>query len=121
VRIFCIDGAAAGTPEQVESSIRQIAGMKLFQGDSHIDNIFFVYTPLHDPMHALKSNPKPNQLEQWRRIALELGKAGLSHVHAELQNTMDAFLDQIESLSKEFLSRTCVGPRSRESDQRVSA
>ena len=79
--------------------------MKLFQGDSYIDNIFFgesVYAPLHDPMFALKSNPTPDQLEQWRRMAMEIAKAGLPlHVHAELHDTIDAFLDQIEAINKE--------------------
>jgi predicted amidohydrolase YtcJ len=105
VRVFCIDGAAAATPEQVDRAAQQIAGMKLFQGDSYIDNIFFgesVYSPLHDPMFALKSDPKPDQLEQWRRMAMNIAKAGLPlHVHAELRNTIDAFLDQIEAVNKE--------------------
>ncbi len=105
VRVFCIGGTTAGTPEQVERSIQQIAGMKLFQGDNFVDNIAFgesVYSPLHDPMFALKSDPQPDQLEQWRRIALEIAKAGLPlHVHAELHNTIDAFLDQIEAVNKE--------------------
>src|SRR5580698_3462765 len=55
VRAFCIGGAAAGTPEQVDKSIQTIAKMKLFQGDDYIDDIFFgesVYGPLHDPMFA---------------------------------------------------------------------
>jgi predicted amidohydrolase YtcJ len=105
VRIFCIGGAAAGTPEGVDRSIPQIAQMKLFQGDAYIDNVFFgesVYTPLHDPMFALKSNPTPDQLAQWRRMAMEIAKAGLPlHVHAELHDTIDAFLDQIEAVNKE--------------------
>ena len=105
IRVFCIDGAAAGTPEQVDRSLDQIAKMKLFQGDSYIDNIFFgesVYQPLHDPMFALKSDPRPDQLQQWRRIATEIAKAGLPlHVHAELHNTIDAFLDQIEAINRE--------------------
>ena len=105
IRIFCIDGAAAGAPEQVARSLEQIAKMKLFQGDSYIDNVFFgesVYQPLHDPMFALKSDPRPDQLEQWRRIATDIAKAGLPlHVHAELHNTIDAFLDQIEAIDKE--------------------
>jgi predicted amidohydrolase YtcJ len=104
--VFCIGGAAAGSPEQVERSIPQIAQMKLFQGDNFIDNVFFgesVYTPLHDPMFALKSNPRPDQLEQWRRLAREIAKAGLPlHVHAELHDTIDAFLDQIEAVNKEY-------------------
>jgi predicted amidohydrolase YtcJ len=105
VRIFCIGGAAAGTPEAVDRSIPQIAQMKLFQGDSYIDNVFFgesVYGPLHDPMFALKSDPKPDQLAQWRRMAMEIAKAGLPlHVHAELTNTIDAFLDQVDAVNKE--------------------
>jgi predicted amidohydrolase YtcJ len=105
VRIFCIDGVAGGNPEQVDKALGQIPRIKLFQGDSYIDNIFFgesVYGPLHDPMFALKSDPKPDQLEQWRRMAMEIAKAGLPlHVHAELHDTIDAFLDQIEAVNKE--------------------
>jgi len=105
IRVFCIDGAAAGTPQQVERSLQQIAQIKLFQGDSYIDNIFFgesVYGPLHDPMFALTSSPKPDQLEQWRRMAMAIAQAGLPlHVHAELNTTIDPFLDQIEAINKE--------------------
>ena len=105
LRIFCIGGAAAATPEGVDRSVQQIAQMKLFQGDSYIDDVFFgesVYGPLHDPMFAVKSDPKPEQLAQWRRMAMEIAKAGLPlHVHAELTTTIDAFLDQIEAVNKE--------------------
>jgi predicted amidohydrolase YtcJ len=105
VRVFCIDGAGAATAEQVDRSLQQIARTKLFQGDSYIDNVFFgetVYSPLHDPMFALKSDPRPEQLEQWRRMAMGIAAAGLPlHVHAELHNTIDAFLDQIEAVNKE--------------------
>jgi predicted amidohydrolase YtcJ len=106
VRTFCIGGAAAGSPEQVDRSITQIAQMKLFQGDTYIDDVFFgesVYTPLHDPMFALKSNPKPEQLELWRRLAMEIARTGLPlHVHAELDTTIDAFLDQIEQVNRQI-------------------
>jgi predicted amidohydrolase YtcJ len=105
VRIFCIDGAAAATPEAVDRLAPQIAAMKVFQGDSSIDTIFFgesVYSPLHDPMFALKSSPTPEQLDAWRRMATNIAKAGLPlHVHAELTSTIDAFLDQIEAINKE--------------------
>jgi predicted amidohydrolase YtcJ len=106
LRVFCIGGAAAGSPDQVERSIQQIGQMKLFQGDNYIDNVLFgesVYTPLHDPMFALKSNPTPDQLAIWRRLAMEIARAGLPlHVHAELHDTIDAFLDQIEAVNKEY-------------------
>ncbi len=106
VRVFCIGGAAAGSPEQVERSIPQIARMKLFQGDNYIDDVVFgesVYTPLHDRMFAIDSDPAPDQLAQWRRLAMEIAKARLPlHVHAELRDTIDAFLDQIEAVNKEY-------------------
>jgi hypothetical protein len=106
VRVFCIGGASAATPEQVETSIKQIARMKLFQGDEYIDHVVFgesVYTPLHDRMFAVKSDPRPEQLELWRRMATEIARAGLPlHVHAELRDTIDAFLDQIEAINKEI-------------------
>ena len=105
VRVFCIDGASAGDREQVERSLEQIPRMKLFQGDSFIDNVAFgesVYGPLHDPMFAVASHATPEQLTEWRRIAMEVAKAGLPlHVHAELRGTIDAFLDQVESINRE--------------------
>jgi predicted amidohydrolase YtcJ len=106
VRVFCIDGFGAGTPEQADKILPQISQIKLFQGDDYLDQIFYgesVYGPLHDPMFLLKSDPKPDQLAQWRRIATEIAKAGLPlHVHASLENTIDAFLDQIEAINKEY-------------------
>jgi predicted amidohydrolase YtcJ len=105
LRIFCIDGNAAATPQQTDQTIAQIGKMQLFQGDTWIDHIFFgesVYGPLHDPMFAVHSNPSADQLAQWKRIATAVAAAGLPlHVHAELHNTIDAFLDQIEAINKE--------------------
>jgi len=106
LRVFCIDGAAAGNPEQVDRSIEQIARMKTFQGDNFIDTVFFgesVYGPLHDPMFATKSPVRPELLEQWRRMAEAIARAGLPlHVHAELRDTISGFLDQIEAINKEY-------------------
>ena len=62
-----------------------------------------MYGPLHDPMFVAASDPQPQQLEQWRRIATEVAKAGLPlHVHANLTNTIGAFLDQIELIDREI-------------------
>jgi predicted amidohydrolase YtcJ len=105
VRVFCMGGAAAGNPDGVNRSIQQLAGMKLFQGDNYIDNVFFgesVYSQLHDPMFATKSNPTAEQLEAWRKIAMAIAQAGMPlHVHAELSSTIDSFLDQIEAVNNE--------------------
>ena len=106
VRVFCIGGAAAGSPEQVDKSLQQIAQMKLYQGDEFIDDVVFgesVYTPLHDRMFATKSDPPADQLAQWRRMAMGIAQAGLPlHVHAELKDTIDAFLDQIEAVNTQY-------------------
>jgi len=104
VRVFCITAPAGGGA--VDQLLPRIAQMKLFQGDNYIDHVVYgegVYGPLHDPMFLVKSDPKPDQLAQWRRIATEIAKAGLPlHVHANLTNTIDAFLDQIEQIHKEY-------------------
>ena len=106
VRVFCITGQAAGTPQQVDQALPRIRQMKLFQGDETLDHVTYgesVYGPLHDPMFLPKSDPTPEQLVQWRRIATEVAKARLPlHVHANLTNTIDAFLDQIEAIHREY-------------------
>jgi predicted amidohydrolase YtcJ len=107
VRVGCITGVGAGTtPEQVEKALPHIGSVKVFQGNNFLDNIAFgesVYGPLHDPMYIPKSNPRPDQLLLWRKIATEVAKAGLPlHVHANLQDTISAFLDQIEAINREY-------------------
>jgi hypothetical protein len=104
VRVGCITSPAGGG--NVDQLLPKIAQMKLFQGDNYLDQIFYgesVYGPLHDPMFVPRSDPKPEQLATWRRIATEIAKAGMPlHVHANLTNTLDGFLDQIEQINKEY-------------------
>jgi predicted amidohydrolase YtcJ len=107
VRTFCINGVGVGTsPEQVDRALPRIAEMKLFQGNNFVDDIFYgesVYGPLHDPMFVRESKPRPEQLALWRKIATEIAKARLPlHVHANLTNTIDGFLDQIEAINKQY-------------------
>jgi len=106
VRVFCIVGFGPGTPEQVTNVLPQIRAMKMRQGDAFINDIAYgetVYGPLHDPMFIRASNPQPDQLAQWRRIATEVAKAGLPlHVHANLTATIGAFLGQIELINRDY-------------------
>jgi hypothetical protein len=106
VRVFCITGFSPGTPQQVTDVLPQIRAMKVQQGDSFINQIAYgetVYSPLHDPMFVRASNPQPEQLAEWRRVATEVAKAGLPlHVHANLTATIGAFLDQIELVDREY-------------------
>jgi predicted amidohydrolase YtcJ len=105
LRVFCITGAAAGSPQQVDASLAAVRAMKLFQGNSDIDYVAWgesVYGPLHDPMFIPRSNPQPEQLAQWRRIVAEIAAARLPlHVHANLTDTIGAFLDQIEAVNRQ--------------------
>ncbi len=107
VRTYCINGVGVGnTAEQIDRALPRIAEMKLFQGDNYVDDIFYgesVYGPLHDPMFIKKSDPKPEQLALWRKIATEIAKDRLPlHVHANLTDTIDGFLDQIEAINKQY-------------------
>ena len=107
VRTYCINGVGVGnTAEQIDKALPRIAEMKLFQGDNYVDDIFYgesVYGPLHDPMFIKKSDPKPEQLALWKKIATEIAKDRLPlHVHANLTDTIDGFLDQIEAINKQY-------------------
>ena len=106
VRVFCITGFGAGSPQQVDNILPQIRTMKVLQGDTFINQIAYgetVYSPLHDPMFVRASDPQPEQLTQWRRVASEIAKAGLPlHVHANLTATIGAFLDQIELINRDY-------------------
>jgi predicted amidohydrolase YtcJ len=105
IRVYCITGFSPGTPDQVTDVLPRIRRMKVLQGDAFINNVAYgetVYGPLHDPMFVRASDPQPQHLEQWRRIATEVAKAGLPlHVHANLTNTIGAFIDQIELIDRE--------------------
>jgi predicted amidohydrolase YtcJ len=105
VRVFCITGAAASSPDHVDRALPLIRAMKVRQGDDLIDQIAFgegLYGPLHDPMFIKASSPSAADLAQWRRMAAEIARAGLPlHVHANLTATIGAFLDQIEAIDRE--------------------
>ena len=106
VRVSCITGGTAASPEQVDRLLPLIRDMKVGQGDAFIDQIAYgegLYGPLHDPMFVKASTPAAADLAQWRRMAAEIAKAGLPlHVHANLTGTLDAFLDQIEDIHRVY-------------------
>jgi predicted amidohydrolase YtcJ len=105
LRVFCMDGPRADTPEDVDVILPQIARIKLFQGDNMTDRIIYgegVYNPLHDPIYLVDSNPTAEELTQWRRIATEIARAGLPlQVHAHHRVTINSFLDQLELIHQE--------------------
>jgi hypothetical protein len=104
IRVFCITGA--GGAGGVEQMLPRIAQMKLFQGDHTIDHVTYgegVYGALSDPMFRHRGETRPEDLAVWRRIVTEIAKAGLPlHVHTNFEETIDAFLDQIELVNAEY-------------------
>ncbi len=76
VRVFCITGFSAGTPQQVSGILPQIRAMKVQQGDTFINQIAYgetVYSPLHDPMFVRASSPQPRPA---RRVAARRHRGG---------------------------------------------
>jgi predicted amidohydrolase YtcJ len=107
IRVFCITGAGGGgNPDAVTQMLPRIAEMKLFQGDNFINHHTYgegVYGALSDPMFRHREQTRPQDLEQWRRITMEIAKAGMPlHVHTNFTETIDAFLDQIEAVNKQY-------------------
>jgi len=92
------------TPAQVDVVLDKIKEMKPFQGDDWFDNTGYgetVYFPLHDNLLAAKGNITPEGLAQWRRIAQAVADKGMHlNIHAQLRNTIEAFLTEIEAINK---------------------
>jgi predicted amidohydrolase YtcJ len=108
-RFFCLVSAPMGNnPDAVTKNLPLIAELRsrLFQGDPWIDYFAYGeanYTPAHDNMVNAGGKQRPENLEQWGRVAREIAKAGLPmHAHTTLENSFDGFLDQIELINKEF-------------------
>ena len=81
VRVFCMVAVAAGnTPEQVTAALPRIAELKLFQGSEYLDDVVYgegVYGPASDNMLHVTPTQRPEDFEQWGRMAREIARAGL--------------------------------------------
>ena len=107
IREFCITSpGGAGNPDAVTQLLPRIAQMKLFRGDNYINHHAYgegVYGALSDPMFRHREQTRAQDVEQWRRITMEIAKNGLPlHVHTNFTETIDAFLDQIEAVNREY-------------------
>jgi predicted amidohydrolase YtcJ len=108
-RFFCLVSAPMGNnADAVTKNLPRIAELRsqLFQGDLWIDHFAYGeanFTPAHDNMVNAGGRQRPENLEQWGRVARELAKSGLPmHAHTTLENSFDSFLDEIERINKEF-------------------
>ncbi len=107
-RFMCM--VAAGSPttgvatDQVQRAAAQIPQIKLFQGDNYIDDVMYGETiAFSDNMLAPHTSYTPEQLTMWRTLATEVAKAGLPlQQHVTISETFPAFLDQIETINKQY-------------------
>ncbi len=106
LRVLCMDGLSAATPEDVDAVVSRIADMETFQGDDMVDRVQYgegVYQPLHDSPYNVDPAPTPDEFRQWRRIVNEIARAGMPlQVHAHYPDTLDGFLDVLEDVNTEY-------------------
>ena len=106
-RFYCLVAVGMGNnPDTVTKNLPRIADITLFQGDNWVDHVVYgegLYGPAGDSMVAPRGTQRPEDFEQWGRIAREIAKAGLPlHSHTTLEQTFDGFLGQIEQISREY-------------------
>ena len=106
LRVLCMDGLRADTPDDVDAVVPRIPDLKIFQGDDMVDRVQYgegVYNPLHDSPYNVDPAPTPDEFRQWRRIVTEIARAGMPlQVHAHHPDTLDGFLEVLEELNTEY-------------------
>jgi len=104
-RIFWETVRQPGTPEEVDKVVAEIPAMKPFQGTDYFDDVGFgesVYSSINTQLLSPKSNTRPEDFAQWRRIVRALAERGLYvNSHVEMEPAIDAFLAVNESVHKE--------------------
>jgi predicted amidohydrolase YtcJ len=104
-RIFWETVRQPGTPEEVDKVVAEIPAMKPFQGTDYFDNVGFgesVYSSINTQLLSPRSNTRPEDFAQWRRIVRALAERGLYvNSHVEMEPAIDAFLAVNESVHKE--------------------
>ncbi|HEY1545530.1 MAG TPA: amidohydrolase [Xanthobacteraceae bacterium] len=104
IRVFWTTIRQPGTPAQADAVIKEIADQKPFQGDDYFDNVGWgesIYGPVTTQLLRATSNTKPEDMEQYRRIADALAAQGLYvNSHVEMEPAIDAFLDAYEAINK---------------------
>jgi len=104
-RVFWTVIRQPANPEQVEKVIAEIAQVRPFQGSDYFDNVGWgeaVYAPVTTQLLRKGGNTKPDDIAQMRRIAHALAERGIYlNSHVEMSESIDAFLEAYEALSKE--------------------
>jgi predicted amidohydrolase YtcJ len=105
VRVFWTTIRQPVNPEQVEKVLQEIPSLKPFQGNDYFDHIGWgetVYRPLTTQLLRKGGNTSPEDLAQMMRIVRALADRGIYlNSHVEMENVIDAFLDEYEKLNRD--------------------
>lgn len=104
IRAFYTTIRQPSTPEQVDKVIAEIQQQKPFQGNDYFDNVGWgesTYAPVTTQLLRPSGNTKPEDLAQFRRVAMALAERGLySNSHVEMTDVIDAFLNEYDEINK---------------------
>jgi len=92
------------TPAEVDKVITEIQQATPFQGDDWFDNIGWgesVYLPATTQLLRNDFVVKPEDMRQVQRILHAVAESGMFlNAHVEMENAIDAYLDQMETVNK---------------------
>jgi predicted amidohydrolase YtcJ len=104
IRVFWTAIRQPATPAQVDAVIKEIPEQKPFQGSDYFDQVGWgesIYGPVTTQLLRTTSNTRPEDMEQYRRLAEALAAQGLYvNSHVEMEAAIDAFLDAHEAVNK---------------------
>lgn len=104
IRVFWTAIRQPATPAQVDAVIKEIPEQKPFQGSDYFDQVGWgetIYGPVTTQLLRTTSNTRPEDMEQYRRLADALAAQGLYvNSHVEMEAAIDAFLDAHEAVNK---------------------
>jgi predicted amidohydrolase YtcJ len=105
-RVFWTTIRQPSTPAEVDEALKDIAKVKPFQGSDYFDNIGWgesTYQPAMTSLLRKDFVAKPDDMRQVRRIAEAAAEHGLMmNAHVEMQNAIDAYLDEYEAVSRQW-------------------
>lgn len=110
VRVFWTTIRQPFTPAEVDKVLTEIPALRPFQGNDYFDHIGWgetVYRPLTTQLLRKGGNTKGEDLAQMMRIVRALAEHRIYlNSHVEMENVIDAFLDQYEALNREIPLKT---------------
>ncbi len=105
VRAFYTTMRSPSTPQEMDKTLLEVNLQKPFQGNDYFDNIGWgesVYGPSSTTLLRNDYKVQEQHMEQVRRLIKAIAGKGLAlNAHVEMENAIDAYLQEYEALNKE--------------------